>query len=85
MKTHNTIRSTSAVNDDDGVLAEQERLLANLDPTSPVIFRSNHASNCLALAGNLPRDRDRLMDLLQKVMLDNNDSGRAPLKTRDGE
>lgn len=27
------------------------------------------------------RDRDRLMDLLQKVMLDNNDAGRAPLKT----
>lgn len=31
------------------------------------------------------RDRERLMDLLQKVMLDNNDSGRAPLKTRDAE
>jgi len=31
------------------------------------------------------RDRDRLMDLLQKVMLDNNDSGRARLKTRDKE
>jgi DNA-binding MarR family transcriptional regulator len=31
------------------------------------------------------RDRDRLMDLLQKVMLDNNDSGRAPLKTRNGD
>jgi len=31
------------------------------------------------------RDRERLMDLLQKVMLDNNDSGRARLKTRDDE
>lgn len=31
------------------------------------------------------RDRDRLMDLLQKVMLDNNDSGRARLKTRDAD
>ncbi len=31
------------------------------------------------------RDRDRLMDLLQKVMLDNNDSGRARLKTHDNE
>lgn len=29
------------------------------------------------------RERERLMDLLQKVMLDNNDSGRARLKTRD--
>tara|TARA_R110000787_G_scaffold9400_2_gene32861 strand:+ start:264 stop:794 length:531 start_codon:yes stop_codon:yes gene_type:complete len=32
-----------------------------------------------------PRDRQRLMDLLQKVMLDNNDAGRAPLRTRDGD
>ena len=31
------------------------------------------------------RDRDKLMDLLQKVMLDNNDAGRARLKTRDKE
>jgi len=50
--------------DDGGVLAEQEHLLASLDPASPVIFRSNHASNCLALAGNLPRDRDRLMAIV---------------------
>jgi hypothetical protein len=47
--------------DDEEILAEQERLLAALDPPKPVIFRSNHASNCLPLAGNLPRDRDRLL------------------------
>ncbi len=47
--------------DDAGILAEQELLLSLLDPPSPVIFRSNHASNCLALAGNLPRDRARLL------------------------
>jgi|APTNR8051073442_1049403.scaffolds.fasta_scaffold04319_5 radical SAM superfamily enzyme YgiQ (UPF0313 family) len=47
--------------DDDGILAEQERLLSGLDPRTPVIFRSNHASNCLPLAGNLPRDRDALL------------------------
>lgn len=29
------------------------------------------------------RDRERLMALLQRVMLDNNDAGRAPLKTGD--
>lgn len=46
--------------DDDGVLAEQEALLAGLDPKKPVVFRSNHASNCLPLAGTLPADRDRL-------------------------
>ena len=47
--------------DDDGILDEQERLVALLDPVRPVIFRSNHASNCLPLAGNLPRDRDKLL------------------------
>jgi len=47
--------------DDDGILSEQERLLALLDPSRPVIFRSNHASNCLPLAGNLPKDRDKLL------------------------
>ena len=46
---------------DEGVLDEQEHLIKHLRPTKPVIFRSNHASNCLALAGNLPKDRDRLL------------------------
>jgi hypothetical protein len=47
--------------DDAAVLAEQERLLSLLDPPRPVIFRSNHASNSLALAGTLPKDRERLL------------------------
>ena len=47
--------------DDEGILAEQELLLRLIDPPRPVIFRSNHASNCLPLAGNLPRDRDALL------------------------
>lgn len=50
--------------DDDGVLAEQEALLAGLDPKKPVVFRSNHASNCLPLAGTLPADRDRLVGIV---------------------
>ncbi|CCQ75005.1 radical SAM protein [Magnetospira sp. QH-2] len=49
-----------AFQDDEGILAEQERFVAQIDPPKPVIFRSNHASNALALAGNLPRDRERL-------------------------
>jgi radical SAM superfamily enzyme YgiQ (UPF0313 family) len=47
--------------DDSGILAEQRLLVAGLAPASPVIFRSNHASNCLALAGTLPRDRARVL------------------------
>ncbi len=47
--------------DDDAILAEQERLIGRVEPPRPVIFRSNHASNALALAGTLPKDRERLL------------------------
>lgn len=50
--------------DDAGVLGEQARLLSALEPLRPTIFRYNHASNCLPLAGTLPKDRDRLLALL---------------------
>jgi len=48
--------------DDAGILAEQQRFLDCLAPPTPVIFRSNHASNALALAGTLPRDKPRLLE-----------------------
>ena len=47
--------------DDTAILCEQRRLIEGLDPPQPSIFRSNHASNALALAGNLPRDKNRLL------------------------
>jgi len=47
--------------DDAGILDELELLLRLLDPPRAVIFRSNHASNCLALAGTLPKDSERLL------------------------
>ncbi|WP_413207201.1 B12-binding domain-containing radical SAM protein [Rhodospirillum sp. A1_3_36] len=50
-----------AFQDDLGVLSELEVLLERLAPPTPVIFRSNHASNALALAGNLPKDGPRLL------------------------
>ena len=50
--------------DDDAILTEQETFLTLLDPPTPVIFRSNHATNCLPLAGNLPRDRDKLLAII---------------------
>ncbi|MES9898203.1 MAG: radical SAM protein [Sedimenticola sp.] len=51
--------------DDPAILEEQKRLIAGLTPPTAVIFRSNHASNALALAGNLPRDRIRLLDQIK--------------------
>ncbi len=53
--------------DDVGILLEQERLISLINPPRPIIFRSNHASNCLALAGNLPRDRERLLSEIEAV------------------
>ncbi|MEI6986254.1 MAG: radical SAM protein [Rhodospirillaceae bacterium] len=54
--------------DDRDMLAELHRLIECLNPPAPVIFRSNHASNALPLAGNLPRDRDRLLAEISDVM-----------------
>ena len=47
--------------DDQGILEEQARLVERLDPPAPLTFRSNHASNALALAGNLPADKEELL------------------------
>jgi len=54
--------------DDLAILKEQERLISGLNPPQPVIFRSNHASNALALAGNLPKDKDKLLMQLREAM-----------------
>lgn len=53
--------------DDGGILAEQERLIMALDPARPIVFRSNHASNCLPLAGTLPDDRAKLLALIARA------------------
>lgn len=47
--------------------AELRTFLADLD-LSGSIFRSNHASNFLALAGTLPKDRERLVAALDRVL-----------------
>ncbi len=44
------------------VLDEQKRFLELLNPVNKVIFRSNHASNALHLAGTLPKDTARLLE-----------------------
>ncbi len=61
--------------DDLAILKEQERLISGLNPPQPVVFRSNHASNALALAGNLPRDREKLLLQLREAM-----AGHRPLR-----
>lgn len=55
--------------DDYQVLDEQKRFLELLKPDKKVIFRSNHASNALHLAGTLPKDTSRLLQELEKALL----------------
>lgn len=54
--------------DDQAILREQHQLVAGIEPPNPVIFRSNHVSNALALAGNLPRDRERLLARIDQAL-----------------
>ncbi|MBL8860143.1 MAG: radical SAM protein [Planctomycetes bacterium] len=53
---------------------ELREFVAGLELTGTV-FRSNHASNYLALAGNLPRDKARILAALDQVLAH---PGRAP-------
>jgi radical SAM superfamily enzyme YgiQ (UPF0313 family) len=48
---------------------ELRELIAGLD-LEATVFRSNHASNYLTLEGTLPRDRERLLGALDRVLSD---------------
>ena len=48
---------------DDGILAELEMLVRNLD-LNDTVFRANHASNPLPIAGRLSRDRESILDII---------------------
>jgi coproporphyrinogen III oxidase-like Fe-S oxidoreductase len=60
---------------DQALLREQQRLIATLTPPQPLLFRSNHASNALALEGTLPRDRARLLGQIAQAL-----AGQRPLR-----
>lgn len=50
------------------ILQEQRHLLSELNPPQKIIFRSNHASNALYLAGTLPKDTSRLINEIDTAM-----------------
>ena len=51
------------------ILHEQKNFLELLNPSNKVIFRSNHASNALHLAGILPKDKSRLVGEVEQALL----------------
>lgn len=53
------------------ILEEQKKLIEGINPKKPIIFRSNHVSNSLALKGNLPKDKDILLKTINNVMKNN--------------
>ena len=53
------------------VVAETKLLLESTgDFERPCVFRSNHASNYISLRGDLPRDKERMIGLLEHAMDD---------------
>lgn len=58
----------------EGLLREARTFIAETAPDDS-IFRTNHASNYLPLAGRLPRDRDRLVGLIDAAL-----AGEIPLR-----
>lgn len=49
------------------ILQELKLFIQELDLAGPCIFRSNHASNLLPLAGTLPKDKPALLDDIDQV------------------
>lgn len=49
----------------DEVLKEAQLMLENINVTKKCVFRSNHASNYVSLKGDLPRDRDAMIQKLK--------------------
>lgn len=52
------------------ILDELHLLLSEVNPPRSVVFRSNHASNCLPLAGTLPQDRPALVAIVAAARTD---------------
>jgi radical SAM superfamily enzyme YgiQ (UPF0313 family) len=67
-------RGRFAVPEVPALLGELRTFLEHARPTRAV-FRTNHASNYLPLGGELPRDRDRILAVIDAAL-----AGRVPLR-----
>lgn len=50
------------------LLLELKTMVSNITVSSPCIFRSNHVSNFLPLAGTLPQDKAKLLEDIEAVL-----------------
>lgn len=53
--------------DDIQILNELELLISKINPSSPIIFRSNHASNVYSIKGTLPTDKVNILELISQL------------------
>jgi radical SAM superfamily enzyme YgiQ (UPF0313 family) len=51
-----------------GVIKETILMLENINVQEPCVFRSNHASNYISLKGNLPEDKEKMLEDLKGVL-----------------
>ena len=58
------------------MLVELRQVIAHLDGLSQCVFRTNHASNYVPLAGTLPQDKERLLATLDDALV----RGRSALR-----
>ena len=54
------------------VMAETLLMLQHTEVAKKCVFRSNHASNYLSLKGNLPDDKEAMMEMIRTGMSDHN-------------
>ena len=60
----------------EAMLAELRQVIGHLEGLTHCLFRTNHASNYLPLAGVLPQDRARLLEVLDQALA----QGRSALR-----
>lgn len=53
--------------DDIQILNELELLISKINPSSPLIFRANHASNVYSIKGTLPNDKVKILELIDQL------------------
>lgn len=53
------------------ILNEIKKIIQNIDTESNIIFRSNHASNYLSLEGTFPKDKNKIIDEIDKALENN--------------
>ena len=53
--------------EDTDILNELERLISNINVSTPIIFMANQESNVYSLGGTFPQDKEKLLSLVAEL------------------